>query len=186
MDIWIEDISAGTGIPVPMLMGRVVASGLGNNCYAIMERYYWNMIQKIQRSFTDDVLAILKLAGFDLKGLKLDWNLSITKTDQQRLQDELMEREIQMADKELEMMDIEIEGAQLQNESLEIQNVSALMGESEEGDEGEDKTQTPKPKQSTAKDFRERRLARKKRREDLMLKFFGIDKDKLAEVLLKA
>jgi hypothetical protein len=182
MDIWIEDISSGTGIPVPILMGRVVASGLGNNGYAIMERYYWNMIQKIQRSFTDDVLAILKVAGFDTKDLKLDWNLSITKTDMQRLEEELMEREVRMADKELELMDLELEGKALENEAMEIQNITALM--TPEGEEGDNKT--PTPKASTAKDFRERRLKRKKRREDLMLRYFGIDKDKLAEVLGEA
>ena len=88
MDIWIEDISSGSGIPVPILMGRVVASGLGNNGYAIMERYYWNTVKKIQKTFTDDVRAILIQAGFNLKDVEIDWNLTITKTDQQRLMDE--------------------------------------------------------------------------------------------------
>lgn len=187
MEIWIEDIACGTGIPVPILMGRVVASGLGNNGYAIMERYYWNMVKKIQRAFTDDVLAILKLAGFDLTGLKLDWNLSITKTDQQRLQDELMEREIQMADKELEMMDIELERAKLENEMMEFQHLTNMLspeGEGEETGTGGQKPQTPAPKTSS-KDFREKRLKFKERRDNLILKFSGIDKDKLAEVLSK-
>ena len=96
MDIWIEDIASATGIPVPILMGRVVASGLGNNGYAIMERYYWNTVKKIQKTFTDDVRAILIQAGFDLKDVELDWNLTITKTDQQRLMDEGLQIENEM------------------------------------------------------------------------------------------
>ena len=88
MEIWIEDMAAGSGIPVPTLMGRIVASGLSGVGYLVAERYYWNTVKKIQQSFTDDVRAILILAGFDMKDLVIDWKLSITKTDQQRLMDE--------------------------------------------------------------------------------------------------
>ena len=88
MEIWIEDISAGTGIPVNILMGRVVSSGLSGVGNLVAERYYWNTIKKIQQAFTDDVQWCLELAGFDLTDLEIDWNLAITKTDQQRLIDE--------------------------------------------------------------------------------------------------
>jgi len=101
MEIWIEDISAGTGIPVPKLMGRVVSAGLSGVGYLVAERDYWTMIKNIQHAFTDDVKAILKHAGFDLEGLDLHWNLTITKTDQQRLMDEGMEIQNQMLEEQL-------------------------------------------------------------------------------------
>lgn len=96
MDIWIEDISAGTGIPVNIMMGRVVSSGLSGVGNLVAERYYWNTIKKIQMSFTDDVKWCLDLAGFDLKDMVIDWNLAITKTDQQRLIDEGLQIENEM------------------------------------------------------------------------------------------
>lgn len=114
MDIWIEDISAGVGMPVPLLMGRVVAQGLGEGGYAVMERYYFNTIKKIQRSITDDVIAILKLSGFELKGQKIDWNLTASKTDEQRYADD-------KAKKELDLMEIEIDSQKINKDLLELQ-----------------------------------------------------------------
>ena len=144
MDIWIEDICAGTAIPVPLLMGRVVASGLGNNGYAIMERYYWNMIQKIQRSITDDVLAILKQASFKLDGLKLDWNISLTKTDEQRLADELMEREITLADLEIETVKLSQDRMKIENEQMELQLYNEALGEPTDANDLQTTTQQTK------------------------------------------
>ena len=171
IEIWLEDIASGTGIPVPILMGRVVASGLGNNGYAIMERYYWNMIKKIQRSFTDDVLAILKEAGFDMTGLKIDWNLSITKTDQQRLQDELMEIEIKMAEKELKMMDLQIEEKKLSNEMMEFQHLNNILGEPENAEE----------LQTNNKQYQDFIEIFKKKREKLRLRRLELSKQLLFE-----
>jgi hypothetical protein len=101
MEIWIEDISAGTGIPVPILMGRIVSSGLSGVGYLVAERYYWNTIKKIQKSFTDDVRYLLTMAGFDIKDLEIDWNLSITKTDQQMLIDEGLQLENELLKEQL-------------------------------------------------------------------------------------
>lgn len=93
LEIWIEGISSGTGIPVPVLMGRVTSAGLSGAAYLMAERYYWNMVKNIQQAFTDDVTKIIEKAGFDMKGKEINWRLSITKTDQQRLIDEGMQIE---------------------------------------------------------------------------------------------
>lgn len=134
MDIWIEDVSSGTGIPVPVLMGRVVASGLGNNGYAIMERYYWNTVKKIQKTFTDDVRAILIQAGFNIKDLIIDWNLTITKTDQQRLMDEGMAIENEILKERLLQEKIMTDRALLEQKMMEEGKIPI-----QEGSEGETK-----------------------------------------------
>jgi hypothetical protein len=144
VDLWLEDISAGSGIPVPLLVGRVVASGLGNNGYAIMERYNWNTISKIQHSFNNEIIRLITQCGFDMKGYRLDWTISIVKTDQQRLQDEAMEKQNQLLDGEIEMQELQKGTMRLQNEALEIQNITALMNP--EGVE-------EKPPKQSAKDF---------------------------------
>lgn len=101
IEIWLEDICAGAGFPVNILMGRVVSAGLSGVGNLVAERYYWNTIKKIQQAFTDDVRAILELAGFDLTDLEIDWNLAITKTDQQRLIDEGLQIENEMMKEQL-------------------------------------------------------------------------------------
>ena len=91
MEIWKEDIAAGTSFPVPILFGRVTAAGMSGAAYLMAERYYWNEIANIQMSISDDVIALIKDAGFKFNRRRIDWNLTITKTDQQRLLDEGME-----------------------------------------------------------------------------------------------
>lgn len=93
IEIWLEDISAGTGVPVAIMMGRVVSAGLGGMGYLVAERNYWNNEKKIQLAFTDDVTAIIKFAGFKMDKQEINWHLAVTKTDQQRLMDEGMELE---------------------------------------------------------------------------------------------
>jgi hypothetical protein len=107
IEIWIEGIAAGTGIPVPVLMGRVTSAGLSGAAYLMAERYYWNTVKNIQKSFTDDVTKILVNAGFDLEGKEIDWNLSVTKTDQQRLIDEGMEIENEILKEQYVQMQIQ-------------------------------------------------------------------------------
>lgn len=90
---WKEDISAGTNIPVNLLWGRITASGIGQGGYQVQERYYSNELGNIQSQITDDVIRFLAQCGFPEVGVKkwLDWKLTITKTDEQRLMDEGME-----------------------------------------------------------------------------------------------
>jgi len=92
MEMWKEDISAGTNLPLPILFGRVTAAGLSGAAYLMAERYYWNEIANIQASFSDDIIRIIRDAGFKTidRKKRIDWNLAITKTDQQRLLDEGM------------------------------------------------------------------------------------------------
>lgn len=101
MEVWIEDVSAGTRIPVPIMMGRIVSSGLSGVGYLVAERYYMKLVKSIQLAFTDDVRALIELAGFDISKYIIDWNLSITKTDQQRLMDETMEVELELLKEQL-------------------------------------------------------------------------------------
>jgi len=93
MEMWKEDIAAGSNIPMPILFGRVTAAGMSGAAYLMAERYYWNEVSNIQHSLSDDVIRIISAAGFkdvDYKK-RVDWQLAITKTDQQRLLDEGME-----------------------------------------------------------------------------------------------
>lgn len=92
MEMWKEDISAGSNIPMPILFGRVTAAGMSGAAYLMAERYYWNEVSNIQHSLSDDVIRIIRAAGFKKVDYKkrVDWQLAITKTDQQRLLDEGM------------------------------------------------------------------------------------------------
>lgn len=123
MEIWIEDMSAGTGVPVPQMMGRVVSSGLSGAGYLVAERNYWNNEKKIQLSITDDVTEILKFAGFKMEEEELVWHLAVTKTDQQRLMDEGM------------ALENEIMKERLMQEKLMTDNMLA-QGVNPEGQDG--------------------------------------------------
>lgn len=93
MEILKEEISARTRIPVIVIFGRTSNAGLGSAGYLLAQMEYWGEVANIQRSISDDVMRILKLAGFNLKGRRIEWMLSMNKTDQQRLIDEGMEIE---------------------------------------------------------------------------------------------
>ncbi len=93
MEILKEEIAARTRIPVIVIFGRTSNAGLGSAGYLLAQMEYWGEVANIQRSISDDVMRILKLAGFNLKRRRLEWMLSMNKTDQQRLIDEGMEIE---------------------------------------------------------------------------------------------
>ncbi len=93
MEILKEEIAARTRIPVIVTFGRTSNAGLGSAGYLLAQMEYWGEVANIQRSISDDVMRIIKLAGFDIKKRRLDWMLTINKTDQQRLIDEGMEIE---------------------------------------------------------------------------------------------
>lgn len=101
MEMWKEDISAGTSIPVPIIWGRVTAAGMSGAAYLMAERYYWTEISNIQTSITDDCIRIFEDAGFDFTNRRIEWNLAVTKTDQQRLLDEGMEIQNEMMKEQL-------------------------------------------------------------------------------------
>ena len=145
LEIWIEDIAAGTGIPVVIMLGRAESSGIGSEMYLVFERYYWNMIAKIQQSFTDDVLSILKSAGFKLQGYRLDWALAIVKTDAQRLADEGMQLQNESLEKQNLLLDMQMESEKLELAIREEQFVNGTT-EEEGGGNGE------KPKQDFVDD----------------------------------
>lgn len=108
MEIWKEDIAAGCSFPLPIIFGRAQASGMGSQMYLVFERYYWNEIANIQASISDDVLQIFKDAGFkDLDRKRIDWQLAIQKTDQQRLVDEGMQIENEILKEQYVQMQIQ-------------------------------------------------------------------------------
>jgi hypothetical protein len=150
MEIWIEDISAGTGIPVVIMLGRSESAGIGSEMYLVFERYYWNMIAKIQQSFGDDVLTILKSAGFKLQGYRLDWALAIVKTDAQRLADENMALQNEALEKQNQLLDMQMQAEELE---LAIREDQFINGETtEEGNGGGEK-----PKQDFVDEGNKRR-----------------------------
>ena len=142
LEIWIEDMAAGSGIPVPIMMGRVVSSGLSGIGYLVAERYYWNTIKKIQKSFTDDVRAILIAAGFDMKDIEIDWNLVITKTDQQRLVDESLQLENEIMKERL--IQEKVMTDRMLAEGIEPQEEEGEKGEGKDGEKGKEKTEPKK------------------------------------------
>jgi len=107
MEMWKEDISAGTNIPVPIIWGRVTEGGMSGAAYLMAERYYWTEIANIQTSITDDCVRIFEDAGFDMTDRRIEWNLAITKTDQQRLLDEGMELQNEIMKEQLDQAKIQ-------------------------------------------------------------------------------
>jgi hypothetical protein len=130
MEIWKEDIAAGSNLPVPIIWGRVTAAGLSGAAYLMAERYYWNEIANIQSSFSDDVIRIIRDAGFKSIDNKkrIDWNLAITKTDQQRLLDEGMQIQNEILKEELiqrrlqttQMIDLYKQGQPINGEQMNL------------------------------------------------------------------
>ena len=136
MEIWKEDIASGTSFPLPILWGRAQASGMGSQMYLVFERYYWNEISNIQASLSDDLLRIFKSSGFkNLEKKRVDWLLAMTKTDAQRLADELMEKQVEMADKQLVLLDVEIERGKLENEMMEFEHLNNMINPQEKDQE---------------------------------------------------
>ncbi|MFW9872573.1 MAG: anti-CBASS protein Acb1 family protein [Candidatus Thorarchaeota archaeon] len=184
MEIWIEDIAAGTSFPVPILMGRAQAAGIGSQMYLVFERYYWNEIANIQASLSDDVLQIFRDSGFKkLERRRVDWQLAMTKTDSQRLADEMMELEIEMGKVELKASKVQLERAELENEMLEFQHLSNMLGMGEE--EGNKKVDN-KQFQDFQKLLHNKRMKFRERRELLFERLFGEEQKLLLEELKKA
>jgi hypothetical protein len=93
LEIMKEEIAAGTRIPLNKLFGRAESGGIGGEGALTAERTYLNLLANEQTKISDDMIRILKMAGFDFEGLELDWNLALQKTRMQELQEERMELE---------------------------------------------------------------------------------------------
>jgi len=141
MEMWKEDISAGSNIPMPILFGRVTAAGMSGAAYLMAERYYWNEVSNIQHSLSDDIIRIIRAAGFkniDYKK-RVDWQLAITKTDQQRLLDEGMQIQNEMLKEDLLQKQLQTAmmmdqfNAQKQNPQQQQKN----MNQQDDNSEGE-------------------------------------------------
>jgi len=148
MEQWKEDISAGTNLPLPILFGRVTAAGLSGAAYLMAERYYWNEIANIQASLSDDVIRIIREAGFKSIDHKkrIDWNLSITKTDQQRLLDEGME--IQNLILKEDLIQRQINTSMMLEQYKQMQKTGNFtMGMNEQGENEQPQQQENKEKQ---------------------------------------
>ena len=179
MEIWIEDICSNCGFPVPIIMGRAQAAGMGSAMYLVFERYYWNTIAHIQASLTDDLLRMFKYIGFEnLERRRIDWQIAIVKTDAQRLADELAEQEVKLQKKQLKLMNIQIEREKLQNEMLEFQHLSNVLGQGQNPQEQQGNNDQYQVDQKQFQDFRDLIQKRKDyfkiRRNELVNKMFGI------------
>jgi hypothetical protein len=142
MEILKEEIAARTRIPVIVTFGRTSNAGLGSAGYLLAQMEYWGEVANIQRSISDDVMRMIKAAGFDIKKRRLDWMLSINKTDQQRLIDEGMQIEN-------EIMKERLMQARLQTMMLadQAQNPEKYM------DQGDNKGDNEKKVKPSEKDF---------------------------------
>ena len=146
MEEWKEDISAGTSIPVPIIWGRVTAAGMSGAAYLMAERYYWTEISNIQTSITDDCIRIFEDAGFDFTNRRIEWNLAVTKTDQQRLLDEGMELQN-------EMMKEQLIQAQLNTQMMAEQYQAGTHLQPDQPDQPNQQQNKPDQPKQAQKDF---------------------------------
>lgn len=145
MEMWKEDISAGCDIPIPILFGRVTAAGMSGAAYLMQERYYWNMVSNIQHSLSDDIKRIIQDAGFkDINNkARVDWQLAITKTDQQRLLDEGMEIQNALLMEELRQKQMDTGLAMLRYQQIQ-KNPQLLMEPGAQENQQQGKQEQPK------------------------------------------
>lgn len=126
MQVIKEDISSGLQIPLNQLFGLSQSGGIGGEGALTSERNYMNLLGNIQGSVSDDVLNIIERALFDTDGLKIDWNLALQKTTEQRLREENLRLQNEMLRKQIERMDIEMAlGVGLPEEKEEVKKENA-------------------------------------------------------------
>ena len=140
---------------------------------------YWGEVANIQSSISYDVMRIIKLAGFNVKGRRLDWMLSINKTDQQRLIDEGIEIENEIMKEQY--IQAQVQTMMLLNEAQNPQvdktpkNNEGTTPKNEKG-LGELKEKKVKPSEKdfiNSNLFEKIRVQRKQRIHDYMLQLEG-------------
>lgn len=102
-EVFKEDISSGSRIPLNELFGRTEAGGISGSGALTAERKYLNLFSNEQTKISDDFLRIFNQAGFDFEGKDLKWNLSLQKTSEQQLLEESMELQNEMMKQQLKM-----------------------------------------------------------------------------------
>jgi len=114
-----EDISSGVGITLNFLFGRSVSGGIGGEGALTSERNYMQTLANVQRSISDDVLAIVRDSRFDVEGLQVSWNLALQKTSEQRLREERLEIQNDIMREQLKQMKEQNRMLKTQRQQLE-------------------------------------------------------------------
>jgi hypothetical protein len=119
LEIMKEEIASGTRIPMNKLFGRAESGGIGGEGALTAERTYLNLLANEQTKISDDIIRIIKSAGFDFEGLELDWNLALQKTREQELMEERMELENKALKLNNSMQSQEIKMLKMQQEMFD-------------------------------------------------------------------
>jgi hypothetical protein len=124
-----EDIAAGVGIPLNILLGRSTSGGLGSQGALVSERNYLTTLAGDQATLTDDVVRMLA-RWFPMQDRTIRWRLALQKTTMQRLAERGAELQNALLERQLEMLDEQLAQMKLQSKMLEDQQqVLAQMPE---------------------------------------------------------
>lgn len=160
-----EDISAAWIIPKNQLFGRADGGGLqGAGAVISKEDYLASNIGTKQLNLTNDIMSILiDVCGWtELEGHTLRWNIDLHKTLEQRLREQLMKEQVEMAKiqtKDMKLLsklnkaqvDLQIEMSKTQKKMLET-DPEKFMNISDKDEENVE--EKPKPsEQSRNVDF---------------------------------
>lgn len=164
-----EDISSAWIIPKNQLFGRAEGGGLeGAGALVSKEDYLSSNLSTKQLKYTNDIMFILKeVCHFpDLEEITLRWNLDLHKTEQHRLQEQLMRE--QLAQQEIvtkqtklgfklykQQVKLQIEMNKVQMQMLEENPKEFLEG----SDKDEENIQEKEVKRES-KDFQDKELLR--------------------------
>ena len=107
IEIFKEEIAAGTDFPVNRIFGRIESGGIGSQGALTAERQYLNRIANEQVAISDDFLRIFIKSGFDFDGKELDWNLALQRTKDQQLNEEMMQVQLDMLKEQFKSMKLE-------------------------------------------------------------------------------
>ncbi len=154
LEILKEDIASGTSIPLAILFGRTVTSGLFSGGSLPHERTYMNELGNYQLAITDNVHSFIG-KHFDLTGIQILWNLAIQKTKEQRLQEKSMELQIELLEQQVKSAKMENKMSKLQFDAIKA-NPELLNPPTEnEKTEGttESKPKKPKKPKDNTEDF---------------------------------
>lgn len=118
-ELFKEDISAGTRIPLNELFGRTESGGISGTGNLTAERKYINLFATEQTKISDDFLRIFSSAGFDFEDKDLKWQLALQKTTEQQLLEEQQELNNTILKKQIKQMSQESKMLDAQQEMYE-------------------------------------------------------------------
>jgi len=101
LEMYKEDISSGSGVPLNILFGRAVSGGIGGEGAVESKKDYATTLGNLQRTVKDDLIKIIKDAGFNMDYLDIKFGLASQKTKEQELIEMRMEVEVDLLKEEL-------------------------------------------------------------------------------------